>query len=92
MADAIIDTEHPVAEIVTSDNRLGDAVQILSRIENGQGSPGDLIRYIELSSDYYNSQLQDPEKAQDPAYQEAARHHQIAREGGPVGLMGFCVA
>lgn len=92
MPDPFIDAGSPGAEIVPSDTRLQDAVRILMQIESGQGTPADLERYVQLSHGYYSDQLKDPTKALDPALQEAVLHHRIASEGGPVGLMGFCVA
>ena len=61
-------------------------------IEEGRGSPEDLVNYVELSAGYYVDQLKDPVKAADPVFQEAALHHQIAKTQGGAGLVGFCVA
>lgn len=79
-------------ENVNADTRLKDVVKALVKIDNGEGTPADLASYVDLSHGYYSDQIKDPVKALDPEYQKAALHFKVAREGGPVGLMGFCVA
>ena len=61
--------------VIRHDNRLNDAVGFLRTIEEGRGSPEDLVNYVELSAGYYVDQLKDPVKAADPVFQEAALHH-----------------
>jgi hypothetical protein len=92
MIDTVTNDKSLVPENNSSDARLTEAVKALMKIDNGEGTPADLETYVDLSYAYYSDQLKDPKRAIDPEYQKAALHFKVAKEGGPVGLMGFCVA